>query len=41
MMVKKIVEYYHGKITVTSEIGKGTKMSIYLPNVNAQNERQI
>jgi signal transduction histidine kinase len=40
-LVKKIVEYYHGKITVTSEIGKGTKMSIYLPNVNAQNERQI
>ena len=40
-LVKKIVEYYNGKITVTSEIGKGTKMSIYLPNVNAQNERQI
>jgi signal transduction histidine kinase len=40
-LVKKIVEYYHGKITVTSEIGKGTKMSIYLPNIKAQNEGHI
>ncbi|MFZ4798127.1 MAG: HAMP domain-containing sensor histidine kinase [Bacteroidia bacterium] len=40
-LVKKIVEYYQGKITVTSEIGKGTKMSIYLPNVKAQNEGHI
>ncbi len=40
-LVKKIIEFYNGKITVTSELGKGTKMSIYLPNVNAQNERQI
>jgi signal transduction histidine kinase len=40
-LVKKIVEYYHGKITVTSELGKGTKMSIYLPNVKAQNEGHI
>lgn len=40
-LVKKIVEYYHGKITVTSEIGKGTKMSIYLPNVNAQKDGHI
>jgi hypothetical protein len=32
-LVKKIIEFYHGKITVTSEIGKGTKMSIFLPNL--------
>jgi signal transduction histidine kinase len=40
-LVKKIVEFYQGKITVTSEIGKGTKMSIYLPNIKAQNEDDI
>lgn len=40
-LVKKIVEFYQGKITVTSEIGKGTKMSIYLPNIKAQNEEDI
>ncbi len=40
-LVKKIVEYYHGKITVASELGKGTKMSIYLPNLDTQNERKI
>ena len=34
-LVKKIVEFYKGKITVASEIGKGTKMSIIFPNVNA------
>ncbi len=34
-LVKKIVEFYHGKITVTSEIGKGTKMTIFFPNINA------
>jgi signal transduction histidine kinase len=40
-LVKKIVEFYHGKITVTSELGKGTKMSIYLPNIKVQNDFKI
>ena len=40
-LVKKIIEFYNGKITVTSELGKGTKMSIYLPNVNALEENKV
>jgi signal transduction histidine kinase len=34
-LVKKIVETHQGKIIATSEIGKGTKMSIYFPNINS------
>ena len=40
-LVKKIIEFYNGKITVTSELGKGTNMSIYLPNVNAIDENKV
>jgi signal transduction histidine kinase len=40
-LVKKIVEFYHGKITVTSEIGKGTKMTIFLPNINVPKNFKI
>lgn len=40
-LVKKIVEFYQGKITVTSEIGKGTKMSIFFPNVNAKENFKV
>lgn len=40
-LVKKIIEFYNGKITVTSELGKGTQMSIYLPNVNVLNESKV
>jgi signal transduction histidine kinase len=34
-LVKKIIDLHHGKITITSELGKGTKMSIYLPNITS------
>lgn len=30
-LVKKIVDIHNGKINVTSELGKGTKMSVYIP----------
>jgi len=40
-LVKKIIEFYNGKITVTSELGKGTQMSIYLPNVNALDASKV
>lgn len=33
-LVKKIVESHQGKIIASSEIGKGTKMSIYFPNIS-------
>ncbi len=35
-LVKKIIEYFNGKITATSELGKGTKMTIILPNLNTK-----
>lgn len=30
-LVKKIVDIHNGRINVTSELGKGTKMSVYMP----------
>lgn len=36
-LVKKIVDLHHGKITIASELGKGTKISIYLPNITSGN----
>lgn len=37
-LVKKIVEYYKGKIMVSSELGKGTIMSIFFPNINVKSD---
>ncbi|MFA9214104.1 MAG: ATP-binding protein [Candidatus Methylacidiphilales bacterium] len=36
-LVKKIIDLHHGKITIASELGKGTKISIYLPNITSEN----
>lgn len=40
-LVKKIVEYYKGKIIVSSEVGKGTIMSIFFPNINAKSDLKL
>ncbi|MFZ4796043.1 MAG: ATP-binding protein [Bacteroidia bacterium] len=40
-LVKKIVEYYNGKITVISELGKGTNMSVFFPNVNTRSDFKV
>lgn len=37
-LVKKIIDLHHGKIAVTSELGKGTIMTIYLPNYSSKNK---
>lgn len=37
-LVKKIIDLHQGKISVTSELGKGTIMTIYLPNYSSKNK---
>lgn len=36
-LVKKIIDFYGGEINATSELGKGTKMIIYFPNIHGKN----